>query len=205
MGESTTRDSPARNKDLGGKDRFDLRGVPTYHTRPMSQDWSRQRDIDLLADEQARIDFAIPLVELPRIRLQLAQAEGTANGHASFERVQGTAVAEVQVTARVMLTCQRCLAPVDYLLQCGGRVAMVADDAEADRAPAGLDTILAPDHRISARDLAEEELLLSLPIVPLHDDPNCARKEGSQPADPIGGEQRHRPFERLEQLLKRRE
>jgi uncharacterized protein len=187
------------------EDRFDLRGVPTYHTRPMSQDWSRRRDIDLLADEQARIDFVIPLAELPRLRPQLARAEGSASGHVSFERVQRVPVAEIAVSARVVLTCQRCLAPVDYPLQCSGRVALVADDAEADGAPVGLDTTLAPDHRISVRDLAEEELLLALPIVPLHDDPNCAGEEGSHPADPLGGEQRNRPFERLDQLIKRRE
>ncbi len=180
-----------------------MRGVPTYHTRPMSQDWSRRRDIDLLADEQARIDFVIPLAELPRLRSQLRAAEGSASGHVSFERVQGVPVAEIAVSARVPLTCQRCLASVDYLLEGSDRVAMVADDAEAERAPAGLETTLAPDHRISARDLAEEELLLALPIVPLHDDPNCAGEAGSHPGDPLGGEQRQRPFERLDELFKR--
>ncbi len=175
-------------------------GVPTYHTRPMSQDWSRRRDIDLLADEQAHIDFVIPLAELPRLRPQLAHADGSASGYVSFERVQGVPVAEVTVSARVMLACQRCLAPVEYLLRSGDRVAMVADDSEAGRAPAGLETTLAPDHRISARDLAEEELLLALPLVPLHDDPNCAAHGAGH-----GGEQRQRPFERLDQLLKRRE
>ncbi len=175
-------------------------GVPTYHTRPMSQDWSRRRDIDLLADEQARIDFVIPLAELGRLRPQLAQADGSASGSVRFERVQGVPVAEITVSARVMLACQRCLAPVEYLLRCGDRVAMVADDGEAGRAPAGLDTTLAPDHRISARDLAEEELLLALPLVPLHGDSSCAA-----PGSDSGAEERHRPFERLDQLLKRRE
>jgi uncharacterized protein len=177
-----------------------LPGGRTYHTRPMSQDWSRRRDIDLLADEQAHIDFVIPLAELPRLRAQLAQADGSVSGHVRFARVEGVPVAEVSVSARVMLACQRCLAPVEYLLRSGDRVAMVADNAEADRAPTGLEATLAPDRCISARDLAEEELLLALPLVPLHDDPNCApHGEGA------GGEQRHRPFERLDQLLKRRE
>jgi uncharacterized protein len=171
----------------------------------MSQDWSRRRDIDLLADEQARIDFVIPLAELPRLRPQLVQAEGSASGQVRFERVQGVPVAEITVSARTMLPCQRCLAPVEYLLRSGDRVALVADDTEADRAPAGLETTLAPDRRISVRDLAEEELLLALPLVPLHGDPNCAGKGGSHPGDPRGGEQRHRPFERLDQLFKRRE
>jgi uncharacterized protein len=174
----------------------------------MSQDWSRRRDIDLLADERVCLDFVIPLAELPRLRPQLAQAEGSASGRVCFEPVQRTPVAELAVSARVMLTCQRCLAAVDYWVDSKGRVAMVADGAEAERAPAGLETILAPERRISVRDLVEEELLLALPLVPLHENPRCAPAELSQPADAAagesrGGEERQRPFERLGELLKR--
>jgi uncharacterized protein len=185
---------------LGG-DRFDLPGGPTYHTRPMSQDWSRRRDIDLLADEHARVDFDIPLAEFPRLRPQLAQAAGSADGRIGFERVQGACVAEIAVSARVSLTCQRCLGPVDYPLRCASRVAMVGDGVEADRAPAGLETILAPERRISVRELVEEELLLALPIVPLHEDADCARAPGVPSGGRVTGGQR--PFERLDELLKR--
>jgi uncharacterized protein len=186
---------------------FDLPGVPTYHTRPMSQDWSRRRDIDLLADERVCLDFVIPLAELPRLRAQLAQDQGSASGRVCFERVQGTPVAELSVSARVTLACQRCLVPADYMLDCDGRVAMVADGLEAERAPAGLETILAPERRMSVRDLVEEELLLALPLVPLHEGPHCAsadaRPSGAATGEPRGAEQRQRPFERLGELLKR--
>ncbi len=176
-------------------------GVATYHTRPMSQDWSRRRDIDLLADERVRVDFDIPLEEFPRLRPQLAHATGSASGRVGFERVQGACVAEIAVATRVSLTCQRCLAPVDYPIDSAGSVAMVADAAEADRAPEGLETIFAPERRTSVRDLVEEELLLALPIVPLHANPDCAGAPGAQPAAPARGGQR--PFERLNELLKR--
>lgn len=184
-------------------------GGHTYHTRPMSQDWSRRRDIDLLADERVCLDFVIPLAEFPRLRPQLAQAEDSASGRVCFESVQGTPVAELTVSARVMLTCQRCLAAVEYWVESNGRVAMVADGVEAERAPGGLETILAPERRISVRDLVEEELLLALPLAPLHENPRCASAELSQPVDASaaesrGAEDRQRPFERLGELMKRR-
>ena len=181
--------------------RFDLPGVPTYHTRPMSQDWSRRRDIDLLADERVRVDFAIPLADFPRLRPRLAEATGSARGRVGFERLQGACVAEIGVSTRVRLTCQRCLRPLDYPIECAGRVVMVADGAEADRAPQGLETTLAPERRTSVRDLVEEELLLALPIVPLHENPECARGPGAHRGGPATGGQR--PFERLNELLKR--
>ncbi|HTX24947.1 MAG TPA: YceD family protein [Steroidobacteraceae bacterium] len=171
----------------------------------MSQDWSRRRDIDLLADEQVSVDFVIPLAELPRLRPQLATAASSASGHVRFDRLEGAAVAEIDVSACVTLTCQRCLGPVEYALHSAGRVAMVADAGQADRAPAGLETILAPERRLSVRDLVEEELLLALPIVPLHASADCGRSGASSPTEAASGEERHRPFERLDELLKRRQ
>jgi uncharacterized metal-binding protein YceD (DUF177 family) len=47
-------------------------------------------------------------------------------------------------------------------------VALVADFEGADRAPAGLESVLAEGGRVVLRDLAEEEVLLALPLVPRH-------------------------------------
>ncbi len=171
----------------------------------MSDDWSELRDVDPLTDGRVRIDFALAIADLPRLRSQLASAEGQVTGRVRFGRDRGVAVADVEISARAELICQRCLAPFACPVECGGRVAMVADAEEADRVPEGLETILAPGHRISVRDLVEEELLLALPIVPLHAGASCPApgqmRIAGRGASP--GEERHRPFERLDELFKR--
>jgi len=180
-----------------------LESVATYHTRPMSEDWSKPREIDPLADGQVVIDFAIPLAEFPRLRTQLARDQGSARGRIQFHRMANAPVADVSVSAEGMLICQRCMGPLQWSMSGGGSVAMVADAVEADRAPAGLETILAPGHRVSVRDLVEEELLLSLPIAPLHesdDASGCGVTDEKTPA-----EERNRPFAQLGKLLKRAE
>ena len=186
--------------------RFDLRGVDTYHTRPMSEDWSKLRDIDPLADGHVTVDFEIPLAEFPRLQTALAHRRGSARGHVRFARETGTAVAEVDVSARVALTCQRCLAPLTWSVNGSGRVAVVGGDDEAERAPESLETILAPEHRISIRELIEEELLLGMPIVPLHQQGDCVE---AAPAEVLSHgtdaqETHQRPFERLGELLNRK-
>ncbi len=214
-----------RNKGLAGV-RFDYRGGGPYHTRPMSEDWSKLRDVDLLADGRVRLDFAIPLAEFPRIRPQLARTDGRVTGHVSFDREQGLPIADVEVAGRAALICQRCLEPFELAVESEGRVALVADDAEAGRVPEELETILAPVHRIALRDLVEEELLLALPIVPRHAAEECGltREEATEKAgagsvarsragaadeasDVAGApgisDEKHRPFERLNELLKR--
>ena len=171
----------------------------------MPEDWSKLRDIDPLADAGVRIEFSIPLSEFPRLRAQLAHTDGLASGSVRFGRRDGAAIAHVHLSAIPGLRCQRCLEPMRLSVSGDDTVALVADDAEAGRAPAGLDTVLAPGHRLSVRDLAEEELLLSLPLVALHAEGQCAPQPAAEaaPETGAGGAETQRPFERLGELLRR--
>jgi len=170
----------------------------------MPEDWSKLLDVDPLAEARACFDVELPLTELPRVRPLLAEPAGLARGRVCFDRVRGLAVADVQVAATPRLRCERCLGPMQWPVSASGRVALVADAAEADRAPAELETVLAPEHRLAVRDLLEEELLLALPLVPRHADA-CAA-QGAAPSDAqAGDEKRQRPFADLQQLLQRRE
>jgi uncharacterized protein len=174
----------------------------------MSVAWSKLLDVGPLADERAEVDFSIPLKEFPRVLPLLAAPQGEAVGRVDFTREGRLAVAQVEVVARVQLTCQRCLGPVTCEVEGGGRAALVATPAEAERVPEPLETVLAPEYRISLRDLVEEELLLALHLVPRHEDDDCAGEragahqagQGSA-AEPAA--ETHRPFGQLGELFKR--
>jgi uncharacterized protein len=176
---------------------FDLGGLATYDTRPMSEGWSKLLDVGPLADAGAQVDFSIPLREFPRLLPLLAGPEGEARGRVEFSREGRVAVAEVTVAADLTLLCQRCLAPLKWPVQSRGRAALVATVAEDERVPETLETVLAPEHRISTRDLVEEELLLALPLVPRHEDDKCA-------GDRAAADETHKPFAQLSELFKRR-
>ncbi len=173
----------------------------------MSEGWSKLLDIGLLADERADVDFSIPLKEFPRVLPLLAAPDGTAHGRVDFTREGRVVVAEVTVAADLTLLCQRCLAPLNWSVDSKGRAALVASAAEAERLPEQLETVLAPEYRISIRDLVEEELLLALPLVPRHQNDECAgagagtSPEQDSAAEPAG--ETHRPFEQLSELFKR--
>jgi len=173
----------------------------------MSEGWSKLLDIGLLADERADIDFSIPLKEFPRVLPLLAAPDGTARGRVNFAREGRVVVAEVTVAAEVMLLCQRCLAPLKWPIDSRGRAALVATAADAERLPEQLETVLAPEYRISIRDLVEEELLLALPLVPRHQNDECVGAGAGTPpeqasaAEPAG--ETHRPFAQLSELFKR--
>ena len=167
----------------------------------MSPPWSRPLEVDRLADGAADVDFAVPLAELSGLRPDAPAISGEVSGRASFRREEGIAVAELSMTGSAQLRCQRCLQPLEYALEGHVRIGLANTEAETEaaRMPADLEPMLAPGGRISIGELITEELLLMLPIVPLHvDSRECASGPGAESAG-----ETHRPFARLGELLKR--
>ena len=171
----------------------------------MSPPWSKPLDVGRLAETQAGIDFAVPLAELPRLRSRLASVEGDVRGHVHFAREAGVAVAELTMSGTAKVACQRCLEAMDVAVESRVRVGLIGAQAEVSRVPEDLEPMLAPEGRVSIGELVEEELLLALPIVPLHEDAGECAVTASTPRITDRQEQpaTQRPFERLGELLKR--
>jgi uncharacterized protein len=173
----------------------------------MSEPWSQLSDVDRLADRQADVAFDIPLSRLPRVQAQIAGAQGSVRGVAHFRREAGYRLAEIEMEGEAKLVCQRCLAPMTWPLASETRVAIVANEKDADGVPQELETVHAPDDRIRVADLVEEELLLTLPLVPLHESADeCRAVQDDVPApaeEAAPVQETQRPFERLGELLKR--
>ena len=171
----------------------------------MSAPWSKPLDIDRLADGRTDVDFAVPLAELPKLRAQFASVAGSVDGRVRFEREVGVPVAELKMSGIARLTCQRCLDAMDVVVDRTVRVGLIKAEADVGRVPEDLEPMLAPEGRISVGQLVEEELLLALPIVPLHDDSAACGVASSPPsADEQEPLTTQKPFERLNELLKRK-
>lgn len=89
-------------------------------------------------------------------------------------REDAHAAIEVSVVAELKLTCQRCLGALDYSVRSKRQIVFVTpallpeiddEDEFADFVPI--------DSKFELRELIEEEVLLSLPMVPVHDDGKC--------------------------------
>lgn len=172
----------------------------------MSPPWSKPLDIDRLADGEADIEFAVPLAELPRLRSQLASVEGMVRGRVHFTRESGFAVADLTLSGAADLVCQRCLKPMSEPVDSKVRVALITAESDISRVPEHLEPVLAAGGRVTVGELVEEELLLALPIVPLHDEEagGCAVRDDEPAARADEPEQTtQRPFAQLSELLKR--
>jgi uncharacterized protein len=173
----------------------------------MSPPWSQRLDVDRLARGEAEIDFDVPLTELPRLKSRIAGIGGSVRGAVRFGQQSGFAVAELRLAGKATLQCQRCMRTMELPIDSTTRVALIAaeaDAAEVPEVPEELEPVLAREGRISAGELVEEELLLALPIVPLHEERrDCA----VPPAAPLVADSQpepvtQRPFEGLAELLR---
>lgn len=177
----------------------------------MSGGGVKLRDVGKLADAGAAFDFEVPLSELPG----LPPGVGTADGRGvrvkvRFGREQGFARADVSLQAQLRLVCQRCMQPMSLAVHTDSPVLIIESEREADDAVPGWETFLAPEGRLSLEALAAEELMLALPIVPLHgqgetcvaEQPNAEAPERAVSEQEAAGTTR--PFADLRALLQER-
>jgi DUF177 domain-containing protein len=168
----------------------------------MSPPWYQPLEIDRLARGEAEIEFDVPLTELPRLKSKIAGIGGSVRGSVRFRQQAGFAVAELSLGGVAQLQCQRCMRVMGFPIDGTSTVALIAAESEAAEVPEELEPVLAREGRISVGELVEEELLLALPIVPLHEELRDCAVPATAPlvaaAEPVS----QRPFEGLADLLR---
>jgi len=136
-------------------------------------------DVAAFAAEGAVLEGAWPGATLARLAdLQVPpQDQGQAEVHwraCGERRLKAGSEAELWLTlsvqAPVWLTCQRCLQPMALDLAIERPLRFVHGEAQAEALDAESDDdVLALPRWLDLRELAEDELLLGLPLVPRHE------------------------------------
>jgi uncharacterized protein len=184
---------------------FDRGDDGPYYTRPMAPALPDRVDCAHLADNAAVLERVYPLGEMPRLQDLMASPEGSVHASFAFGKVDsGRVGATVAVEATAQLVCQRCLQPVAYPLA-GSSEVEFAGSVSPGAAESQREIYVTDDGLVSLRELAEEELLLALPIVAMHEPDACelaavAAADGDTQG--LSGD-RLRPFASLQNLLKK--
>ena len=185
---------------------FDRGGDGPYYTRPMATGLPDLVDCARLADEAAVLERVYELSSLPRLADALADSSGVAHASFAFSKTSsGGAGARVEVRAEPRLTCQRCMQGFAYPVNSGSAVEF-ADGEETGAADSDREPFRAAGGLVSLKDLAEEELLLGLPVAPVCGTPQSCGHAPSLDLEKERSEERsgmRRPFSGLKDLLKK--
>lgn len=150
-----------------------------------------------LADKGARICGHLSLQALPRLRAGCSEGSGGVDVDLEFGRdPDGRRYMRSRLEAMLPLQCQRCLGAISTPVQVDSEVFLLSP--QQSEPPAEADW-LRVEGSTSLRELVEDELLLALPMMPMHSDPGCAG--GDTRAE--DAEQRANPFAVLNQLKRR--
>ena len=92
----------------------------------------------------------------------------------------GKKTVQAKVAGSALMECQRCLEPVRVPIDTDSMLTVVVDDDEARCALRNIEPLLLADDELDIFELVEEEILLALPIVALHEIEQCAVSESAR-------------------------
>lgn len=142
--------------------------------------WNADRlDVRAFAQAEATLEAVEPLARFDRLSEEMMPSAGDAA--VVKWQVQGqlrpaadgrepAVWLRLQASTLVPLSCQRCLGAVQTPLEIDRWFRFVADEATAEKEDDDCEEdVLALEPRPSLHDLLEDELLMALPLVPMHD------------------------------------
>ncbi|ODU30572.1 MAG: hypothetical protein ABS93_01855 [Thiobacillus sp. SCN 62-729] len=88
---------------------------------------------------------------------------------------RGSLSLQVSISGEVGLTCQRCLGSMPYTVGLERTLYLARNEAELERLDALPDSdAIQAGERLSLVELIEDEVLLSLPLAPMHAEGECS-------------------------------
>lgn len=127
-----------------------------------------------MAETRRLLQGHIALAEMARLGEALQDTDGVVTVSMEFGTdSEGIRFMRGRIQAEVSLECQRCLETMRYPIYSEFALAMVRSVAEAEALPSHYEPLLVEGEPLFLRDIIEDELLLALPIVPMHVPEEC--------------------------------
>lgn len=148
-----------------------------------------------LARAGAQLRGHMPMVEMDRLIPLLAAVPGEAEVALDFGiDAERRAFMRLRLRAEVSLICQRCLAPVLNHIEVERLLGVVNSETQAENLPGIYEPLYVTEEPLFLREVIEDELILSLPIVPRHAEGECAPAVTEAGTDNEAGAARENPF-----------
>lgn len=137
----------------------------------MYQKLPKELDPFRLAQNGLKLEGQIPLAELPRLTQSLLSDEGLVDVKMAFDIDEiGTPYMKGVFSVPVSLICQRCMTAMDFELKADTLLALVKSERKVEGLADQYEPwVLDSNDPVLTSTLIEDELILSLPLVPKHE------------------------------------
>ena len=144
-----------------------------YDRALMSEPLPDLLDVNRLALRGVRLEGRFAIARFDRLRDMVAEPDGEVAFALRFYRdSEGRARIAGTIAGRVVLVCQRCLQPVEQGLAAEMDLVALAEERDLIQVPAEAEPLLTGGEPVRLTDLIEDEAILALPIVAVHE--QCA-------------------------------
>lgn len=152
-----------------------------------------------LVELNRTIEGDYPLAEFDRMSDLLLSNEGYVTAKLEFGHSVGFACLKAKVSANLLVRCQRCLEPMETVVSGSFKFALVDSEDDFELIPEEFEPYLLKGEEQSIIDIIEDELLLSLPMVTVHEEVCSDFMKNQQKAITAAKEASH-PFAALKAL-----
>ncbi len=161
------------------------------------------------AKENQVIAESLSLSVFERLGSLVASTEGEVAFEWAFYFNEGKQLqAKLKLQAPVHLTCQRCNGPMDFVVETEVEMQRVKTEAEAEALSLEVQPLYLDElNQIKPLDILEDELILALPMFPMHEKKDCSLSQNQAYYATSDLEQKntYKPFADLNKLAELKE
>ncbi len=167
-------------------------------------------DAEVCARAGSTIARHFSAADLPRLSEAGGREGSSIEANFQFAHFENRPAVSGELHGAVVLTCQRCMQPVSIEVDDSFQVLIVEE--ERDDEPGGYEPVVAKPSRLDLRWLAEEQVLLALPLVPMHENEDCAENTAPAAAEESASDEAaeeeeqavtQQPFRNLRELMRK--
>jgi len=148
--------------------------------------WYTAAEIEALAARRAGLSGAYRVADMDRLVAYIVTEGGSDGGEVEVSvrlipRTAGWLALELDLRSCLSLTCQRCLEPLALEISERVEFGVLIDEDSVGVLPDGVEPVEFDGDRLNLLQLAEDEMIVAVPMVPKHAPEHCAMDASALP------------------------
>lgn len=116
----------------------------------------------------------LQIASMQRLSSLVHDTSGNVEVELQFDRDESQrSILKIHLQTTLGMICMRCGQPMSLAINTRSTLGLISDEADAEELPEGYEPLVVAPEPMTLIDIVEDELLLALPIVAMHEDSQC--------------------------------